>query len=221
MEQKKLLHEILPFWDKLSNSEERMLIDSSMRKSFEKGMMLSYSDEGCKGVMILLFGQIRAYIISDEGREVTLYRLHKGDVCVLSASCLLDSIAFDVLIEAIEKTEVILIPSQVLHKVMEKNPYVELYLQKQANKRFSDVMWTMQQILFMGADKRVAIFLWDEMIKTKQTTLFYTHDEIARYIGSAREVVTRVLKYFAKEGIVNLSRCKIKIISKEKLKSYL
>lgn len=221
MEQKKLLHEILPFWDKLSDSEERILIDGSMRKSFEKGMMLSYSDERCKGVMILLFGQIRAYIISDEGREVTLYRLHKSDVCVLSASCLLDSIAFDVLIEAIEKTEVILIPSQVLHKVMEKNPYVELYLQKQANKRFSDVMWTMQQILFMGADKRVAIFLLDEMIKTNQTTLFYTHDEIARYIGSAREVVTRVLKYFAKEGIVKLSRGKIEIISKEKLKSYL
>ncbi len=221
MEQKKLSHEILPFWDKLSDSEERILIDGSMRKSFEKGMMLSYSDERCKGVMILLFGQIRAYIISDEGREITLYRLHKGDVCVLSASCLMDSIAFDVLIEAIEKTEVILIPSQVLHKVMEKNPYVELYLQKQANKRFSDVMWTMQQILFMGADKRVAIFLWDEMIKTNQTTLFYTHDEIARYIGSAREVVTRVLKYFAKESIVKLSRCKIEIISKEKLKSYL
>lgn len=221
MEQKKLLHEILPFWDKLSNSEERMLIDSSMRKSFEKGMILSYSDEGCKGVMLLISGQIRAYIISDEGREVTLYRLHKGDVCVLSASCLLDSIAFDVLIEAIEKTEVILIPSSVLHKVMEKNPYVELYLQKQANKRFSDVMWTMQQILFMGADKRVAIFLWDEMIKTNQITLFYTHDEIARYIGSAREVVTRVLKYFAKEGIVKLSRGKIEIISKGKLKYYL
>lgn len=221
MEQKKLLREILPFWDKLSDSEARILIDGSIRESFEKGRMLSYSDEGCKGAILLLSGQIRVYIISDEGREVTLYRLHKGDVCVLSASCLLDSIAFDVFIEAIEKTEVILIPSPVLHNVMEKNPYVELYLQKQANERFSDVVWMMQQILFMGADKRVAIFLWDEMIKKNETTLFYTHDEVARYIGSAREVVTRILKYFAKEGVVKLSRGKIEIISKEKLKSYL
>ena len=182
---------------------------------------MNRTDEECKGMIILKSGQIRVYMLSDEGREVTLYRLHKGDICVLSASCLLDSITFDVVIEVVEGAETILVPSGILHQVIEQNPYMELFLQRQANERFSDVMWTMQQLLFMRMDRRVAIFLWDEISTTKQNILAYTHDEVARFIGSAREVVTRVLKYFVQEGVLKLSRGKIEIIDKDKLKSYL
>lgn len=211
----------MPFWEKLSEDEKKLLIDGSREEEFDKGRLLSRTDEECKGMILLKSGQIRVYMLSDEGREVTLYRLHQGEVCVLSASCLLDKIAFDVMIEAVEKTETLLIPSALLHEVMGQNPYMTLYLEKQANERFSDVMWTMQQILFMGVDKRIAIFLWDEMSKTKETTLTYTHDEVARLIGSAREVVTRILKYFVQEGVLRLSRGKIEIINKDKLKAYL
>ena len=215
------LQEVFPFWDKLTYEEIKLITDHCQTKKFLKGDIINQTEEGCRGAIVLHNGQIRTYIISDEGREVTLYRLHANDICVLSASCLLDTIVFDVIIEAIEDTEVTLIPAPILHQVMENNPYVELFLTKAANERFSDAMWTMQQILFMGADRRVAIFLWDEIAKTGKTTLSYTHDEVARLIGSAREVVTRILKYFANEEIVKLSRGKIEIIDKEKLKSYL
>lgn len=221
MEYRNELISAFPFWNKLLENEKEILEKGCLKEAFEKGTLLNRTNENCKGAMILQTGQIRVYIISDEGREVTLYRLRKGDVCVLSASCLLDSIAFEVLIEAVEPTEVLLLPSAILHQVMKTSLHVELYLQKQANERFSDVMWTMQQILFLRADKRIAIFLWDELTKTGDTTLTYTHDEIARYIGSAREVVTRMLKYFASEGVVSLSRGKVEITNKEKLKSYL
>ena len=79
-------------------------------------------------------------------------------------------------------------------------------------------MWTMQQILFMGIDRRVAIFLWDEMLRNGPV-IPLTHDEIARCIGSAREVVTKVLRYFSQEGIVSLSRGKVTIIDREKLRA--
>lgn len=216
-----LLQKILPFWDKLIESEKELLSNNCRTEKFQKGNIINRTDEGCRGAIILHSGQIRVYIISDEGREVTLYRLRVGDICVLSASCLLDSIVFDVTIEATEDTEVTLIPAPILHQVIEKNPYAELFLVKTANERFSDVMWSMQQILFMGADKRVAIFLWDEITKAGDMTITYTHDEVARFIGSAREVVTRILKYFADDGVVKLSRGKIEIINKDKLKSYL
>jgi CRP/FNR family transcriptional regulator len=114
-----------------------------------------------------------------------------------------------------------MIPAFVLSPLMKKNPKIEAYLYKTATERFADVVWTMQQILFLSTDKRVAIFLWDEISRTGQTTLSVTHDEIARYIGSAREVVTKVLKYFAEEGIVILSRGKIKIKDQSLLKKYL
>ena len=213
--------ETMPFWEKLSETQQNMLIKASIVESFNKGRILNRTDEECKGMIILKSGQIRVYMLSDEGREVTLYRLHKGDICVLSASCLLDSITFDVVIEVVEGAETILVPSGILHQVIEQNPYMELFLQRQANERFSDVMWTMQQLLFMRMDRRVAIFLWDEISTTKQNILAYTHDEVARFIESAREVVTRVLKYFVQEGVLKLSRGKIEIIDKDKLKSYL
>jgi CRP/FNR family transcriptional regulator len=80
-------------------------------------------------------------------------------------------------------------------------------------------MWAMQQVLFMSMDKRLAIFLWDEMTRTGNELLTITHEQAARYVGSAREVVTRMLKYFASEGIVELSRGGIKILDKSKLRS--
>jgi CRP/FNR family transcriptional regulator len=171
--------------------------------------------------MVILSGQLRTFIVSDEGREVTLFRVYQDDVCVLAGSCLMDAIVFDVMIDAVEDTNVVIIPSAVIAPLIEKYPKIEAYLYKTAAERFSDVIWTMQQILFLSTDKRVAIFLWDEIARTNCMTISATHDEVARYIGSAREVVTKVLKYFVQEGIVTLSRGKITIVNKELLRKYL
>ena len=140
---------------------------------------------------------------------------------MLSASCLIDSIAFDVIIEATEDTEVLVVQTCAFFQVMGQNPDVELYLYKTATEHFSDVMWTMQQILFMRIDQRIAQLLWDEMVHKNTSLLQLTHDEIAKYIGSAREVVTKVMKYLAQENVVALSRGKVEIINKERLKEYL
>lgn len=209
------------FWDKLTEEQKEQIKQSVYKETYEKGMLMHRCQENCKGLMTVESGQLRAYILSDEGREVTLFRVRAGEVCVLSASCLMDTIAFDVMIEAMEETVVSVLPSVVLNQVMKKNPYVELYLYKAATEKFSDVMWTMQQILFQKIDKRVAGFLWDEMSHAGTQTLSLTHDEIAKYIGSAREVVTRVLKYLAENEVISLGRGRIRIEDKEKLKSFL
>ncbi len=78
-------------------------------------------------------------------------------------------------------------------------------------------MWSMQQILFLSFDKRLASYLYDEMVKTNDNKLIVTHDEIAKDLGSAREVVSRMLKYFQKEGFVTLERGKIVVLDKESL----
>ena len=148
---------------------------------------------------------------------MTLYRVREGETCVLSSSCLMDAIVFDVLIEAIEETHVITLPVTALSPLAQQRPEIELFLYKTASERFSAIMWTMQQILFMGMDRRAAIFLWDESAQ-KGPVLRITHDEMARYIGSAREVVTKVLKYFVQEGIVALRRGTITILDREKLR---
>lgn len=217
----KILSAAFPFWSKLVEEEKQKILDSCIQADYQKGVTIHRSDMDCKGVIFVLSGTLRVYILSDEGREVTLFRIHQGENCVLSAACLLDSILFDILIEATEQTQAVIIPTNVLRPMMESNPYVGMYLYKEATERFSAVMWTMQQILFMGVDKRVAIFLWDEMVHQKGTVLKITHEELAHNIGSAREVVTKVLNYFSEEGVVSLRRGKVEIIDKEKLQSWL
>lgn len=209
------------FWERLTAEEQELLVTSSTIVHYPKGASIHRSDERCAGLLLVRSGQIRAYILSDDGREVTLYRLFMGDTCVLSASCVLNEVAFDVMIDAVEDTEAVLIPIGIFHQLMETNVYVELYSYKLATERFSDVMWSVQQILFMGVDRRLAIFLWDEMVKNGKDTVSYTHDQMARYIGSAREVVSRMLKYFSQEGIISQSRGSIRILDREKLRAYL
>ena len=213
------LKQTFPAWERLNKQQQQYLEASCTEQAFEKGAIIHRNDMPCRGMIILCSGMLRAYVLSDEGREITLFRIRAGECCVMSASCLLDAIEFDIMIEASERAEACLIPAHVLHPMMEENPYVGLFIYKQATERFSDVMWVLQQLLFMGADRRVAIFLWDEMVRQNETTLLFTHEEVARNISSAREVVTKTLKYFSEEGIVSLSRGKIEILNKEKLKS--
>ena len=212
---------LFPFWSKLTENEKEVIKNAAYTEKYNKGMLMHRTEDSCKGLMTVLDGQLRTYILSEEGREVTLFRVNAEEVCVLSASCLMDSITFDVLIEATEDTEVLVIPAALLNQVVKQNPYVELFLYKSATEKFSDVMWTMQQMLFLKIDQRVAQFLWDEMIQKNSMTLTITHDEIARYIGSAREVVTKVLKYMVKEGSLELKRSTIIILDKEKLRGYM
>ena len=217
----KTIDQVYPFWSDLSEMERNFIITAAYTEKYNKGMLMHRSEDSCKGLITVLSGQLRTYILSEEGREVTLFRVNADEVCVLSASCLLDSITFDVLIEATEDTEVLVLPASILNHIMQKNTKVELFMYKAATEKFSDVVWTMQQILFLKIDQRVAQFLWDEMVQKNSMSLTVTHDEISKIIGSAREVVTKVLKYMVKENVLELKRGEITILDKDKLRSCL
>jgi CRP/FNR family transcriptional regulator len=215
----KYLAEHFTAWEHMSDGEREALLDHTVLKSYEKGTNLHGGDSDCVGFFLILSGVLRTYMLSEEGRDITLYRLGRGDMCILSASCVLSTITFEVNVDAEEDTELLLIGAPYFSALSEKNIYVECFAYKIATERFSDVMWAMQQILFMSMDKRLAVFLWDELSKAEGDTIHITHEQAARYIGSAREVVTRMLKYFASDGIVELSRGGIKIINRQKLRA--
>ena len=156
--------------------------------------------------------------LSDSGKEITLYRLFPGDMCMLSASCVLESITFDVTIDAEEDSECLIISGAAYNTLSQKNKDVRIFSLETAVSRFSDVMWVMQQILFMSMDRRLAVFLTDEAARTGSDEILLTHEQIARYIGSAREVVSRMLKYFSAEGFVTVSRKGVRITDKAGLR---
>ncbi len=208
-----------PAWRHLSPEQREALVQNTVEVSYKKGSCVHGAESECVGVLLIRKGMLRTYLLSEEGREVTLFRMGSGDTCVLSASCVLNAISFDVHIDAEEDTEALLIYSAHFSRLKEQNIYVECESYKLAAERFSDVMWAMQQILFTSMDKRLAVYIWDELSKTGGDTLRQTHEQIARHIGSAREVVSRMLKYFASEGIVELSRGGIRVLDKNKLKA--
>lgn len=207
----------LSFWDKLSTTEKNLVKNNTTKITYNKGEILHNADSECLGFVLIKKGGLRVYILSEDGREVTLYRLSEGDSCVLSASCILNNITFDVVIDAETDTEVLLLNISTFSKLNNDNIYVENFAYKNTTDRFSDVMWAVEQILFMSFDKRLATFLIDEVAKNKTTDIYLTHEQIAKYLGSAREVVSRMLKNFESQGIIKLSRGLIKIIDKEKL----
>ncbi len=214
-----LFRQTFPFWEDLSEADRESLVRSSYPVNFKKGTHIHDGNE-CTGVILVRSGNLRLYLLSSEGKEVTLYRLYEGDVCVLSASCVLDAITFDVSVDAEEDSECVVVGSCVLEELSRRIPRVKLFIMEVALSRFSDVMWVMQQILFMSMDKRLAIFLLDESAKTGSDTIKLTHEQIAKYMGSAREVVTRMLKYFSAEGMLSAIRGEgIKLLDKKRLRA--
>lgn len=211
-------NEVFPFWNDISEKEQTYICENSLALTYPKGTNVHNGDE-CSGVFFVRSGCLRIYIMSEEGKEITLYRLHDGDMCMLSASCVIQAITFDVFVDAEENSECYVINGSAFSAVSERNPIIKIFALETAVSRFSDVMWVMQQILFMSMDKRLAIFLADEASRLESDTIPLTHEQIAKYIGSAREVVSRMLKYFSNEGIVEYSRKGVKILDKKKLRA--
>ncbi|MDD3307531.1 MAG: Crp/Fnr family transcriptional regulator [Acetobacterium sp.] len=208
---------VLTFWDHLNQNQQTMLLENAIPVNYQRGENIHRGENDCVGVLLIKSGELRTYILSEDGRDITLYRLGADEVCLLSASCILENITFDVHIDAEKDCEVLLLQSAVFQQICNENIHAENFSYKSMIDRFSDVMWAMQQILFMSFDKRLTIFLLDEVARTGSNTINMTHEQIAKYVGSAREVVSRMLKYFENEGYVNLSRGKIKVIDKVQL----
>lgn len=213
-----VFRELFPFWDTISEKERDYICENTRALTYKKGTKAHDGNE-CSGVIFIKSGCLRVYILSEEGKEITLYRLHDGDVCMLSASCVLQTITFDVHVDAEENSECYVIGGAAYSYVSNHNPDIKIFTLETAVSRFSDVMWVMQQIMFMSMDRRLAIFLIDEAARTGSDTIALTHEQIAKYMGSAREVVSRMLKYFASEGMVEVSRKGIKIINKSRLRA--
>lgn len=208
----------LGFWENLTEGQRNRIVNSTVPVRYEKGAKIHSGSNDCIGILLIKKGELRVYILSEEGKEVTLFRLSDDNICILSASCILENITFDVHIDAESDSEVLLIDAVAYQQTCVQNIYADNFTNRLIIDAFSEVMWAMEQILFMSFDKRLAIFLLDETARSSSDTLELTHEQIAKYIGSAREVVSRMMKYFAGEGIVELYRGGVKVVDKKKLR---
>ena len=206
-----------PIWNKLTAPQQERILSSLIERRVSKGTVIYNGSMDCTGLLLVKTGQLRAYILSDEGREITIYCLFDRDMCLFSASCMMRSIQFEVTIETEKDTELWIIPAEIYQNIMKESAPVSNYTNELMATRFSDVMWLMEQVMWKSLDKRVAAFLLEEMSIEGTDQLKITHETIANHLGSHREVITRMLRYFQNEGMVKLSRGTIEITDAKKL----
>ena len=203
--------EYFPVIRKLTKEQQKRIQEAVTEKSVEKGTVLHDGAADCTGLLVVQSGMLRAYILSEEGREITLYRLFERDVCLFSASCMMSGIQFEVTIEAEKDTRVWVIPTKVWKQLNEESAVLANYTNELMADRFTNVMWLIEQIMWKSFDKRLAEFLLEEVSVEGTSLLKITHEVIGNHLGTAREVVTRMLRYFQSEGIVKLSRGMVEI----------
>ncbi len=209
----------VPVWDKLTPAQQAKLADAVIHRSVPKGTVVHNGSLDCTGLLLIRSGQMRAYILSDEGREITIYRLFEMDICLFSASCIMKSIQFEITIEAEKDSDFWIIPPNVYKEVMEESAPIANYTNEIMATRFSEVMWLIEQIMWKSFDKRLSAFLLQESILEGTDALKITHETIANHMGTAREVVTRMLRYFQSEDMVKLTRGVVEIVDRKKLEA--
>ena len=209
----------IPFWDKLSEQQKERVTGVIEFRKVSRGTHIHDSSADCLGLVMVRTGQLRAYILSPDGREITIGRLFDYDTSLLSASCVMPDMQLNVMIEAEKDSEFWSIPACLFKNLAEESLAVANYSRDLLAGNYSELMWLMEQIMFKSFDKRLADFLLEESRVEDTALLKITHEKIANHMGTAREVVTRMLRYFQGEGMVELSRGTITLTDVPKLET--
>ncbi len=209
--------EYFPIWNKLTRDQQTRLQSVTDLQKIKKGTVIHDGSPECKGMVVVKSGQLRAYLLNDEGREITITRFFEMDICLFSASCVMPNMMFDVFIEAEKDTEIWVIPACLYQNLMDESLPLSTYSRDLITNHFSEVMWLMEQIMWRSFDKRLAGFLLEEARIEETDELKITHEKIASHMGTAREVVTRMLRYFQSEGMVRLTRGTVVLTDKKAL----
>ena len=200
-----------PIWNKLTHAQQSHISAMSQFRKVTAGTVLHDGSVDCLGLLLVKSGQLRAYILSDEGREITINRFFEMDICVFSASCVMPNMQFDIVVEAEKDSELWIIPACLYRNLMDESLAVSNYSNNLMMTHFSELMWLVEQVMWKSFDKRLAEFLLEECSLEDTAALKITHEKIANHMGTAREVVTRMLRYFQSEGMVKLTRGTVEV----------
>lgn len=191
----------------LLTPEQRELAARSMqRMDCVKGQVVHRHGDACVGIIQVRKGSLRISVLSEEGREITLFQAAPGDCCILSAACVLHSLELESQVTAETASQVEILPAPILAQLLSENKDLEREIFRWATTQYARALRTMQRIVFFSLEKRLALYLKEESIRRKSLSFRVTHEGIARCIGSSREVVTRMLNQFAGRGMVELGR---------------
>lgn len=209
--------EYFPIWNRISDDHRNRIMQVIDLKKIKQGTVVHDGSPDCLGMLLVKSGQLRAYLLNDEGREITICRFFEMDICLFTAACVMPNMQFDIFIEAEKDTEIWIIPACLYKNLMDESLVVANYAHDLITNHFSELMWLMEQIMWKSFDKRLAKFLLEESALEESDSLKITHEKIANHMGTAREVVTRMLRYFQSEDMIRLTRGTVDIKNRKAL----
>lgn len=205
------------FYGLLTQEQKELATRSTQRTEFAKGQVVHRHGDACVGIILVRKGTLRFSVLSEEGREITLFQADPGHCCVLSAACVLHSLDLESQVTAETPAQADILPAAVLAQLMAANKDLEREIFRYATFQYASALRTMERIVFFSLEKRLALFLREESVRRNSMSFRVTHEGIARCIGSSREVVTRMLNQFAGRGIVELGRGIVRILDEKAL----
>ena len=204
-------------WNGLTAAQRDKLISDTRFVRYKKGASVHRGPLECAGTLHIISGTLRVYILSEEGREFTLYFLRDGDVALLASTFFLGTNSYDIAIDATKNTELFVSDTETVREILCANVEVRAHAYEHAVVRLSEMLWKFQQMLFTSAERRLAKFLLTESARMAGDEIHLTHEETAQYLGTAREVVSRLMRDFSQEGLVQTSRGCIHILNRAAL----
>ena len=215
---KSYLNDYLPFFKDLSEEEQILIDRASHIEEYELGQIIYSKQKACSGIILVIKGQLRSFMSSLSGKEITLFRLFQNDLCILSSSCVYQNLTYDINLQAEENTVLLVIDGILFKQVLDKNINVQKFMLEITQSKLSEIMWVLEQVVFFSLEYRLADYILNQYYTKNALQIYITHEMIAKDLGSSREVISRMLKRFEKDQLVHMGRGYIKIIDIKGLK---
>jgi len=206
-------NEFIRIFPTFNNNPELVteILSASNYKAFPKDTQIYSEGDSCSVIALMISGEIRVFKIGESGREITLYEIERGDTCILNASCILSNMSYPANAVTMQDAELLLVPAREFRRLLARYEEMRDFVFALLSRRLASVMSLVEEVAFGRMDLRLFEYIEE---KSEDGKLNSTHQKIANDLGTSREVVSRILKEFERQGKIRLSRNLIQIAKK-------
>ncbi|MBK9745880.1 MAG: Crp/Fnr family transcriptional regulator [Anaerolineae bacterium] len=217
-EQFALIAPHLPFLRTADAALVRDLREQAFYMRIPAGRDVFVEGSRVEAIALLVSGVVRVYKVGESGREITLYRFGTGESCVLTANAILSQQSFSAIATVERDAEAIMIRADVFQGWVRRYPVWLDFVLDLLSQRLASVMEIVDEVAFRRMDLRVAALLLDR--SRRRNPIEITHQEIAAELGSSREVISRILESFTRQGLVQLARGTVEVLDARTLTDF-
>ncbi len=196
-----------PFYAAMREEDKKLLRESLIRRDIPQGQILMGDNTRCNGIPMVVKGLLRLFRISEKGREMTLYRIAEGEICLLAAVCAMGDTEYHFSIEAEKDSVIANIPPDTFKELLYRSDSFRTYVFNAMAQKLILSIETIEMLIFNSIEERIMTYLQHHA--NAQGVVSVTHEKMAVELGSSREVITRQLKTMSEKGLIEMKRGQI------------